>query len=94
MTYEEALEILRPCEIILTRSTSRDTLALALCVAEEALEKQMPQKPFENTPIGAVCPTCGGSISMDNVLEYIIYGETSFCEHCGQAIDWSDYEKD
>jgi hypothetical protein len=59
---------------------------------KEALEKQIPKKPFGKEYEWAVCPNCGGSISNDNVQEHIINGDTTFCEHCGQAIDWSEDE--
>ena len=59
---------------------------------KEALEKQIPIIPLENEQMWAVCPNCGGSISKDNVQEHIFNGDTTFCEHCGQAIDWSDEE--
>ena len=90
MTYEEALEIIRQHEIAITRSTSKNTLTLALCVAEKALKKQIPIIPLENEQMWAVCPNCGGSISKDNVQEHIFNGDTTFCEHCGQALDWSE----
>ena len=90
MTYEETLKRIE----IQKKAVDGYLPKLIYENVKEALEKQIPMKPVENEPMWAICPNCGGSISKDNVLEYIIYGETSFCEHCGQAIDWSDYEKD
>ena len=52
---------------------------------KEALEKQMPKKPNyirmirESIKVGA-CPICNAGCS------YVM----SYCENCGQALDWSD----
>lgn len=57
------------------------------------LERQIPKKPIKEDPGDfdfVVCPNCGGSISTDNILEHIMNREKTYCEHCGQAIDWSD----
>lgn len=57
-----------------------------------ALKKQIPQKPIDDGYPWAICPACGGSIWLENVLEHIHCEETSYCEHCGQAIDWKQGE--
>lgn len=60
----------------------------------EALEKQMPKKPFlecteRRTPIAMWhCPVCKNEI-ISNWNRDIA---NSYCHHCGQAIDWSDEE--
>ena len=59
----------------------------AYSVAIEALEKQIPKKPIfesEQTSLFGVddvphCPNCRCDIP-----------EVSYCEKCGQALDWSD----
>jgi hypothetical protein len=60
----------------------------------KALEKQIPKRPIEDGYYDepAVCPNCGGSINTEIVQEHIQNCETSYCEHCGQAIDWSETE--
>lgn len=55
-----------------------------------ALKKQIPQKALEVEYPWAICPNCSGSVSLENVQEYLYNQETSYCEHCGQAIDWSE----
>lgn len=45
----------------------------------EALEKQIPKKPKENI-IGVYCPEC----------RYFLSGTGHYCEHCGQALDWTE----
>ena len=52
-------------------------------------ERDIPKKPFVNSQYWAECPNCGGSISKDNIQEHIIDGDITFCEHCGQSIDWA-----
>lgn len=55
-----------------------------------ALEKQIPKKPIEDRYPWCICPNCGGSVYLKNIQEHIFVDETSYCEHCGQALDWSD----
>ena len=55
----------------------------------EALEKQIPKKPIfeseQTSPFGVddvpYCPSCRCDLP-----------EVSYCEKCGQALDWSDTE--
>lgn len=71
---------------------------LNMCTTEEmllaisALEKQILKKPFnksnnqENWKI-MCCPTCERVFwNSGNWLHY----KPTFCEKCGQALDWSD----
>ena len=60
--------------------------------ALNALEKRIPKKPIKEEYPWAVCSVCGGSVYLENVLEHIHNQETTYCEHCGQALDWSDTE--
>ena len=56
---------------------------------KEALEKQIPKKPIfeseQTSPFGVddvpYCPSCRCDLP-----------EVSYCEKCGQALDWSDTE--
>jgi hypothetical protein len=57
-----------------------------------ALEKQIPKKPIEDRYPGCVCPACGGSVYLKNIQERIMISKTTYCEHCGQALDWGDSE--
>lgn len=57
-----------------------------------ALEKQIPKKPIDDRYPWCICPVCGGCVYLENVQEHIQNEETSYCEHCGQALDWSDTE--
>lgn len=56
-----------------------------------ALKKQIPQKPTRNkretiryTGVYS-CPNCRQSFSGAGVADY--------CYHCGQRLDWSDFDK-
>lgn len=50
-------------------------------IAIEALEKQIPKKPndYDGEIKVGFCPDC------DNVVT-----DNYYCEHCGQALDWSE----
>lgn len=58
----------------------------AVEIAREAIEKQMLKKPREETYFyGKIyyCPLCEKSIGKD------VFVLPSFCQRCGQALDWS-----
>lgn len=55
-----------------------------------ALKKQIPQAAEHEDGAWSICPNCGGSICNDT--EYAVNKEVSYCEHCGQAIDWENSE--
>jgi hypothetical protein len=96
MNNQEAIKILT--KINVGKVTIRESVGIefsydkeqinALYMAIEALEKQIPKKPIENERDWAVCKNCGGSISKDNIFEHIVDRDITFCEHCGQAVDW------
>lgn len=83
MTPKEALNILDETVI--------GNLELKI-VLSNAIEKQIPKKPLDVEFQWCICPACGGSVCLDNVLEHIQNNEATHCEHCGQALDWSDTE--
>ncbi len=63
--------------------------AAAFEKAIEALEKQIPKKPLNKTmeyngDYGE-CPCCGRCVSD--------FYELTRCKTCGQALDWSDNDK-
>ena len=60
--------------------------------AIEALEKQIPKKPVDVHYPWAICASCGGSICLKYIQEHIHNEENTYCEHCGQALDWSEQE--
>ncbi len=59
---------------------------------KEAVEKQIPKKPIDYRFPWSICPNCNGSVYLKHIQEHIGNEETTYCEHCGQALDWSDSE--
>ena len=89
MTYKKALDSLR---YEVDEEGHCSYIEDEIHVAMEALEKQIPMKPIEDQYPWAICPACGGSVYLENVREHIESQETTYCEHCGQALDWGDTE--
>ena len=89
MTYEEAKNILLTFIGKLVRGGRKSGKSMlenrqfeAFAKAIEALEKQIPKKPYWETYDGWHCKSCGLNVFSD---EY-------FCPVCGQEIDWGDDE--
>ena len=51
---------------------------------QEAIEKQQPKKPKKDI-VHYRCPNCDAMLNT--------YETCECCNHCGQKLDWSDYEK-
>ena len=83
MTYEEALRLFRHylCFLVPGRANGKSKLEYtrfeSFCKAIEALEKQIPKKPYWEYG-GCHCKSCGLDVLSDEC----------FCPLCGQAIDW------
>ena len=86
MTYEEAVGVLTSRAIAFGRTSGKSTLECirieAICKTIEALEKQIPKKPYDIVH----CPLC----KIEVELQPIDTEQVTYCLHCGQAIDWSD----
>ena len=86
MTYEEAVGVLTSRAIAFGRASGTSTLECirieAICKTIEALEKQIPKKPYDIVH----CPLC----KIEVELQPIDTEQVTYCLHCGQAIDWSD----
>ena len=86
MKYEEAIGILTYQAFVLGRASGKSTLEHsrieALNKAVEALEKQIPKKPYDIVH----CPLC----KIEVELQPIDIEQVTYCLHCGQAIDWSE----
>lgn len=54
---------------------------------EEALEKQIPQKPLDFGDKAYLCPICRRNNFYDGTETL---NKTNFCNYCGQALDWSE----
>ena len=77
MTPEEAIKTLKIAKAEVEWNYPLD-YGIALDMAIEALEKQLPKKPIDKYN----CPRCRGQL----------LGKVKHCEDCGQAIDWSEGE--
>ena len=86
MTYEEAVGVLTSRAIAFGRASGKSTLECirieAICKTIEALEKQIPKKPYDIVH----CPLC----KIEVELQPVDAEQVTYCLHCGQAIDWSD----
>ena len=87
MTYEEAIKVLRvildPYDYPFGEKSKCYQYDLeAINKAIEALEKQIPEKPYDIVH----CPLC----KIEVELQPIDTEQVTYCLHCGQAIDWSD----
>ena len=89
MTYEEAIKVLRvildPYDYPFGEKSKCYQYDLeAINKAIEALEKQIPKKPYDIV----CCPLC----KIEVELQPIDTEQVTYCLHCGQAIDWRDDE--
>lgn len=96
MTYEEAIKLLKEDKSLYETEicfagdgTPEGDLIMALDMAIEALEKQIPKKPIGKYT-SYKCPVCGrrvrsGKGSSSRGVDY-------YCQRCGQAIDWEGME--
>ena len=77
MTYKEAIKQLSNVTIYHQGKCTREAIDMAI----EALEKQIPKKPYKDNENGVYekehCPSCHRSL----------FPNDHHCE-CGQAIDW------
>ena len=93
MTYEEAiLRIKNHNEVHQRKERFAVKITEALNLAITALEKQIPKVAEHEDGVWSICPCCGGSVCNDT--EHAVNREVSYCEHCGQAIDWENSEFD
>lgn len=77
------------------RGKGRQT-ADALCMAVDALEKQIPMKPIKSRYLEDIYPDQGSDVTVKSnhycpTCRYFIF-RSKRCYVCGQAIDWSDVE--
>lgn len=92
MTEQQAIETIKYASAF---NRDNSPLTIALNVAIEALEKQIPRKPDyeadgydENGNLiydYAKCPICGHDFEYD-----INDWGCNYCSDCGQKLDWSE----
>ena len=93
MKVQEAIKAIKIKEMqIECKATRMLEFCEGLVMAEEALEKQIPKKPYLEGDGYAdgqlvydtwICPCCEKHYEVD-------YEEYDHCPNCGQAIDWSE----
>lgn len=98
MTNDKAVSIINDFDVNFEGHTAEE-VADAMELAMEALEKQIPQQAEYVTDytwaIGnkqPICPECERYISpiVFIPVEGVEAKKISYCEFCGQAIDWSE----
>lgn len=93
MTYEEAKRILNTF-IEINGRIELPIVIQGVTKGIEALEKQIPKKPKTKKESEYSycydCANCGGYIISKIDGEWIAGRRKKYCDHCGQAIDWSD----
>lgn len=73
-------------------SASDIRLYHALDTAIVALDKQIPKKPEKEAEDNLLCPACSGFLGYESECKEEPY-QLPYCSGCGQAIDWTDWEK-
>ena len=81
MTAQEAILKLKYQEKMRGKGIDYEVNNLTISIAITALEKQIPKKIVKYNK----CPVCNRSQS----ATWYCAG-SSYCEFCGQALDWSD----
>lgn len=86
MTIEEAIKLLEIQKPVLGCKEYKKPLMTAYDMAIEALEKQIPKKPFQDKDIYGtkylLCRECSKILSFVGFV-------ARYCPDCGQKIDWS-----
>lgn len=89
MTAKKVLELLNDVEFSEKYQGVQEYTEM-LIVCKEALEKQIPKKPYLGEILGYksyLCPTCRGWLLYPD--ERPTLGDL-FCSFCGQKIDWPE----
>ena len=92
MTAKEALESLK-FEVYEEGHCSYIEEEIGVAVA--ALEKQVPKPPVKDgtgLAFNLLCPVCRKRIISQVYGEWCAGRLQEYCDYCGQAIDWGDWE--
>lgn len=91
MTAEEAIEEIKTNYVLTNGTVAGKPVFESIGLAIDALEKQIPKKPNRYCHL-RLCPVCGSEYITRNLGTYKypkIY-PMSYCNNCGQAIDFSE----
>lgn len=95
MTSKEAIKILQSQLHLDCKADLAIKELEARIVAIEALEKQIPKKPYiqqdDRSNDCMECPSCDSFIGYEYDCRDEHY-QINYCPNCGQAIDWSEEE--
>lgn len=83
MTPERALIVLNQCNTDGRIKVDREELKEAVRMASEAIRRRIPMTPFTDCYREYVCSNCKARC---------LWMAMDYCDGCGQAIDWSEYE--
>ncbi len=92
MTAKKALELLNDVEFSEKYQGVQEYTEM-LIVCKEALEKQIPKKPYFGEALGFkgffgyLCPICRNWLLYPDEIPN---SRDSFCSFCGQKIDWTE----
>lgn len=92
MIAKKALELLNDVEFSEKYQGVQEYTEM-LIVCKEALEKQIPKKPYLGEPLGYkgfngyLCPICRNWLLYPDEIPNLC---DSFCSFCGQKIDWTE----
>ena len=93
MKPQEAIQGMKFYKEKLHNGIFKDNIG-AFDIAISALEKQMPKKPYkskDHKQNDYYCNVCKRYLGDEMELKYACLQPT-YCEHCGQALDWSGEE--
>lgn len=92
MTAEEAIQTIEAAKAEIEWNYPLD-YAAAFEIAIEALEKQIPKKPFDIcTPVvtWGQCPACKGKLNKLGNQPNRVFKNQTYCMDCGQRLDWGE----
>lgn len=90
MTVKEAINII--LRSVVHSVKSRENLSEALFIIQKAFEKQIPKK-YEVWNGQCSCPNCNVMFGNYDDLKLLKSWKMDYCKFCGQALDWSDNDK-
>lgn len=97
MTSKEALDVLIDAKHCRNAEHEKQVNE-AIEVLQELVDKATPKKvnneenhyvfeTYELSHVSGDCPNCGSTFYYDE------YETLNYCQHCGQALDWSEDER-
>lgn len=100
MTPQEALNVLSNTKFSVSNEAEEQKCRVyqsASKTAIEALKKRIPKKPYKTKELISqkqndyYCSVCKCYLGDDMELKHACL-QPEYCQHCGQALDWSDTE--